>query len=571
MRNETQKTLIFLGVAILAMVVAWLAWPTDDPLGKPADMVGKSVVSPGDGASTLDDATGIEIVRWDDVDQKPFRFAVREGEDGRWTIPSHSDYPADAKEQFGKAAAALTGVNILSVAGDSPSQHATFGLLDPETQAEGGVPADQIGTRITFRDGDGKEIVDLIVGKEDREQPGTRYVRYADRDMVYQIELDLTQFSTDFQNWIEKDLLQADGMLNLSGVTIDDYSIEGNRKIDRSTLMLSYSDRADPRWSLDYAVRYDDKGTPVPVELGAEEELAVGTLDTLRASLGELAIVDVRRKPECVQKVLRQEPITDAEAAEFQLDLQTRGFFLAERPGGGVGLYSSEGQIQADMNDGVTYVLQFGRLTTVKGENLDAVGASDETTTDVAGEPGKNRYLFVRVAFNPDSVEKPSIQPIPEPPATPADDADEATRKTYDEALAAHNAEKTRIEAANSAKQQEYDSRIAEGEKRVETLRNRFSDWYYVVSDAEYQKIHLTWEKIVRKKTAPEGENAEEQDAHTPQELHSEVLDFGKMIEDAETAKKARETTETPVGTEDVAEESPAPEAPVEESPAPET
>ena len=603
MKNEAQKTLIFLGVAVLATVVAWLMWPGDDSLSKPVDMVGKMIVPSEDGVESLDKATGIEIVRWDDVDHEPFHFAVQKGAEGRWTIPSHSDYPADAKEQFGKAAAALTGVKVLSVAGDSPSLHSTFGLLDPEAQTEAGVAADQIGTRIIFRDSTGKEIVDLIVGKESKEQPGTWYVRYADHDPVYQIELDMAQFSTDFQNWIEKDLLQADGMLDLSGVMIDDYSIQGKRKFDRSQVVLNYSDQADPRWSLNRAVKYDEQGNSVPVELAADEELATGTLDLLRASLGELAIVDVCPKPECVKKVLRREAITEAEAAEFGLDLQSRGFFLAESPGGGVGLYSSEGQIWADMSDGVSYVLRFGRTTAAKGENLDAMGSSssdtateenaqdaentedtkaaENTDVDESGR-GKNRYLFVSVEFHPESIEKPVLQPIPDPPAAPAESADEATRKAFEEAMGTYNAEKAKIEAANSAKQQEYDTRVTEGQQRAETLEGRFNDWYYVVSDAEYQKIHLAWEKIVQKKK-PE-ENGENGNIPTggPTELHSDVLDFGKMIEDAEAEKAARDaattTPETPVTEPAAAPETPAtepttaPETPVTEpATAPET
>ena len=39
-------------------------------------------------------------------------------------------------------------------------------------------------------------------------------------------------------------------------------------------------------------------------------------------------------------------------------------------------------------------------------------------------------------------------------------------------------------------------------QKRVRELNNRFADWYYVVSNKEYAKIHLTRDAIAQKKEA---------------------------------------------------------------------
>ena len=40
------------------------------------------------------------------------------------------------------------------------------------------------------------------------------------------------------------------------------------------------------------------------------------------------------------------------------------------------------------------------------------------------------------------------------------------------------------------------------GKKRVGELNARFADWYYVISDDVYQKIHLSRDQIVKKKGA---------------------------------------------------------------------
>ena len=39
-------------------------------------------------------------------------------------------------------------------------------------------------------------------------------------------------------------------------------------------------------------------------------------------------------------------------------------------------------------------------------------------------------------------------------------------------------------------------------QKRVRELNSRFADWYYIVSNKEYAKIHLTRDGILQKKEA---------------------------------------------------------------------
>ena len=45
-----------------------------------------------------------------------------------------------------------------------------------------------------------------------------------------------------------------------------------------------------------------------------------------------------------------------------------------------------------------------------------------------------------------------------------------------------------------------------EAEKKVRELNARFADWYYVISDDVYRKIHLSRDQIIKKKEAKEGE-----------------------------------------------------------------
>ena len=57
------------------------------------------------------------------------------------------------------------------------------------------------------------------------------------------------------------------------------------------------------------------------------------------------------------------------------------------------------------------------------------------------------------------------------------------------------------MERENRRKEEEYDEKVKAAQKRVKELNARFADWYYVVSDAEYAKIHLDRAGVVQKKS----------------------------------------------------------------------
>ncbi len=77
------------------------------------------------------------------------------------------------------------------------------------------------------------------------------------------------------------------------------------------------------------------------------------------------------------------------------------------------------------------------------------------------------------------------------PPAAPAIDIEQ---------------ERKQVEADNKRMKEDYDAKVKEGQKKVEELNERFANWYYVISDTTYQKIHLGRDAIVKKKTKPEGQ-----------------------------------------------------------------
>jgi hypothetical protein len=59
------------------------------------------------------------------------------------------------------------------------------------------------------------------------------------------------------------------------------------------------------------------------------------------------------------------------------------------------------------------------------------------------------------------------------------------------------------VERENRRKQESYDEKVVDGKKRVEELNGRFADWYYIVSDEEFKKIHLDREAVIKAKAEP--------------------------------------------------------------------
>ena len=102
-------------VAAMALLVAWEPWrplPPDDQRARP---------------TSAPSCFPISRIRWpprawrsctfdeDTATMRPFKVAQV---NGVWSIPSHSNYPADAREHMAEAATALLDLEILSVASD---------------------------------------------------------------------------------------------------------------------------------------------------------------------------------------------------------------------------------------------------------------------------------------------------------------------------------------------------------------------------------------------------------------------------------------------------------------------
>ena len=499
-------------------------------------------------------AASLEIVSYDDELSTLHPFKVLQS-GGVWVLPAHQNYPADAKEQLAAAATALVDLKMLDVVSKSPGDHETYGVIEPDPEKiKPGMTG--VGQLIEIRDGAGSKLARLIVGKEDKRRVGAdaggrtlRFVRKAGQDPVYRVEVDTSKFTTSFDDWIEKDLLKLSPW-DVRRLGLEDYAlvaVESNGRVgvqlDRKYRVdLAYDDK-DAKWSLLKLEAFSKEGEPKEEKLADGEELASGKLNDLRNALGDLKIVDVARKPSGLSGELKAEEsfTNDREAVT---SMQQRGF-LPLKTGE---ILSTDGETIVGMKDGVEYVLRFGAPTTVAGDSKAADKDDEEAKEEKGAESEKNaggetsgRYLLVMARFNEQLLDKPTLDPLPDVPDNSAKkdedggkdgekkdgekkdgeatedkkpDAAESLKKADEAEAAAQVAleNRRRVERENRRKQDDYDDKVKAAQKRVRELNGRFADWYYVVSDKEYEKIHLGRNSMVQKVEAKAAQPAAAED-----------------------------------------------------------
>ena len=582
--NESTKTLSFVLVAILALGAAWLGRPQPIGVDLP-DLVGQPLF-----ADFQDpyDAKSMKIVEYDEDLGELRSFEVAQ-KNGLWVIPSHQDYPADAEETLAEAANLLVDLNVINVQSQEKQEHVTYGVVRPSLDTlKAGDKG--VGKLVTFKDAQGDRLAEIVIGEPVTGQPNQRYVRASDQEPVYIVELNPEKLSTNFQDWVQRDILDLNAF-DIKDISIYDYS--ANPQLSNRGILLNEQDRlkVTARWNADQAQWELDEfeesvgGEMRSSQLLETEELDKDSLDTMKQALDDLQIVDVERKPEGLGAEIVDDSFWQNE--EGITSLFERGFYPARDPSGQLKLRSSDGEVKIRTNDGVEYLLRFGQFAGVES-GAESAG-DDESTEGTVG--GLNRFVMVSAAVYQDAFEKPILD-LPEADATeeaasaeeadsPDDaaersdaDADEAavepndaeaevaaagdtepeipppddTRSRHsgadtaeadtaapetdaeaddtvaadseaesasqDDLSTAETMDQEALDAQREAKLKEYErqmddykAKIKTAEEKVDKLNFRFADWYYVVSEDEYRKIHLSRSDIVRGKesTANEG------------------------------------------------------------------
>ncbi|MEX0818128.1 MAG: DUF4340 domain-containing protein [Pirellulaceae bacterium] len=527
--NEGKKTGIFAGIAVLVGCVWLIAKPTEKvsaPIGEPGRVLFEKLDDPTQAAS-------LEILRYNEDLGEIHEFKVaKNGRTGLWTIPSHSDYPADAENRIRDVATSLVGLKVLGVVTEDKTEHELFGVKEPDKNSTK-LGDKGVGLLVAFEDQKGKKLASLIIGKPIKGADGHHFVREPGRDLVYDVEISPDRFSTKFEDWIEQDLLEL-AALDIERMKIKDYSVLRTTRgfqIEPKFDLIADWNSGDNKWELNEFLTYKNAGgadslKPVTSELLPGEELNGTKLNDLKNALADLKIADVRRKPAGLRADLKAEAgfLNDQESVS---SLVGRGFYPLSISGGEPEILSANGELHAYMKDGYEYVLRFGNV------------AGTEEGSD---ENKLNRYLMVTAVVNEAQFpmpelevvpKKPAAADVPPPPASeteaaaesddpesdpseseiPQDDAPEAEEKAgetgedKDDEESELDKEIKRIEKANQRKLDDWKDKRGKAEEKVRELNARFADWYYVVSEDEYKKIRLTRSELIKEgeKSADEG------------------------------------------------------------------
>jgi hypothetical protein len=397
-------------------------------------------------------ATSLEVVTWNEDAAKVVPFKVEQKE-GRWVIPSHHDYPAEATERMGKAAASFIDVKRDVYYGDNAEEHAAFGLLDPTDPAGKG---EEKGKRFTIKDASGTVLVDIIVGKEIEDKQGFRYVRFPDSKRVYGSKLEL-DISTLFTDWIEKDLLliERDDVVAL---IYDPYEVdeEKGKVVNTRPIRVDLVDEDGKKeWTW-------TEGLKAP----AGKELNPSTVRQMVGAIDRLQITGVRPRPQLLTLPA----------------LQSKGFFVTQ---GGRKLFGNEGEVRVICNDGVVYLLYFGEVTFDSGlaltagteEEAEDAGTGEDEGTGAEREENDdkaegNRYMFVDVVYEPE---------LDRSSETAAESAPDD-------------------ETGNENEEEQEEDEGPRGPERAEMLRKRFDQWFYVISAHSFKQIHKDRDDLWREK-----------------------------------------------------------------------
>jgi hypothetical protein len=481
MSPELRKTLAFVAVALLLTGAAVLRVP---------DRNGANAVFNDQGQPFFPDfkdpltCTDLEVVEYDNSTARARPFKVMFN-NGKWVIPSHNSYPADAKDRLAKTAAGVMDLSKDTIRSDRPEDHETLGViepdpLDPRASLKGR------GKRVTLRDKTGRTLADFIIGNEVRDRPGQRYVRVPGQKRTYGVNVKV-DLSTRFSDWIETNLLKLDAG-HIRSVTFNNHKVDPERvKIIPGAIVTIDRKDSGASWSL-------SGGVPAGQEVNTDKVSGMST------ALADLKIVGVRPKPEGLSKELKIAPsnVVKARSDSELRSLVNRGFYPTND-----GLYSNQGEVVVKTDEGAVYTLRFGEVVFASGEQLEAGGKDEGKSKDATKKTEgttENRFLMVTVSFDP------ALVPEPEKPKEELVIPDDPFQKAPDDPKRIAE-EKAAKEKADREKA-DRDRKVADAEKKVKELSDRFADWYYVTPGDSFRAIALDRASLVRPKTDKPADNA---------------------------------------------------------------
>lgn len=491
--NETSKTVAFVITAVIIGASAGATHLMTQP--KPVtgfEKVGQEFFPEFDDASK---AQSLEVTVYDDDSDRTKSFEVA-FKDGRWRIPSHHDYPAEAAERLARTATSVIGLNRESCVARRARKHEEFGVLDPSDEEAN---VDSAGQRITLKDEEGNILADYLIGKpagsvaddsnsmvrEIIQQNDFFYVRVPGEKETYRarVEIDL---STKFADWIEPDLLKLEAS-ELTRIEIDNYELaEQQVPVGNGQVQVQVAKNVIDRQ------RLTREGVE-PWELdglnSVTEEVNTVQVNEIVNLLDSMTIAGVRPKVKLNGQLLvtsdltvneelaKQDPqLFQRRLLELQRDLEVKGFTIGaqEEDRTKITLLGSRGELRASTNLGVSYSLYFGRTVSgdqseieigaaksstdsdndtkedetpeneAEAESAESEEAESESESEEATGNNRSRYVAIRIDFDESALGEKPVKPVePSAPEKPEgyDEWKAKKQKMLEERAAAAEAE----------------------------------------------------------------------------------------------------------------------------------
>ncbi|MFO0958423.1 MAG: DUF4340 domain-containing protein [Isosphaeraceae bacterium] len=475
--NDLLKTSIFVGVAaVMTGFAVFASWSPDQTRRD------KAMQELAQGEPFFKDfndpraATSLEVIEYDEgtASQRPFKVEV--DRNGKWTIPSHYDYPADGKDRLAKTASGVIDLKKDVVRSLTADQHEEMGVIDPLDAKSTALKGR--GKRVTLKDKTGKVLADFIIGKPIKDKTGQRYVRVPEQKAVYGVKVDV-DLSTKFADWIETNLLKIDSA-KIRKITFDSTKVdpEAGRILPGEKFVIERKDASSP-WQI--------------ADIPPDQEVATEKVSDLTSGLADLKIAGVRPKPAGLTRDLSfgQEISFTPQTVQ---SLVSKGFY----PTKDGRMLSNQGEVQVETDEGMVYTLRFGEATFATGQALSA-GKEDEEPVKEKGEKDEekksadtgsagNRYLMVTVKFDDSLIPRPESMTEPGEGDLPRDVFERSEQEQKD------------IQAKAERDKADYEKKLADNKKKAEELSERFAGWYYLTPDSNFKKIALERSAATRKK-----------------------------------------------------------------------
>ena len=409
--------------------------------------------------------TGLEVLSFDEDLGSLKPFEIEQEREGEWVIPSKQRYPADAQDRVARAATMFIDLKVNRVVSDQDANHETFGVVEPK-YGKTDIGDKGVGTlfKVKGKSGETNEMLaELIIGKPIKDLAGQYYVRRPGKSRVYQVEIEPSQLSTKFVDWIDP-VLMPFAQADVSSIVFRNYTTEVSSTDQGDSLKLAVNYESEvsidssEQWNIDDLREYRG-GELKPSEPGPGEIPNQQKLNLLRAAINQLAISDVRKKEG---------------AASGQL-----GFFSyrpeADKP---PQLFASQGELLVNTIQGVQFRVLIGNLA---------------EQSNLATSVELNRYLSIVPQLYDAVFPEPELEKLP----SEDDEMSENDRKLKVQ----------QINKANKRKTDERDALVAAAQKRVDALNTKLDGWYFQISEDTVRRLRVPRNEllVLSKKALSEG------------------------------------------------------------------